>query len=304
MNKQMKKDFVKELVTEKLIAELETGTVPWHKPWAGGLPRSLSTGKPYKGINLFILGSYSFKSSYWGTFKQISKLGGKVKEGEKSAIVEFWKFGETEKINVFTGEKEKQKYAYQRYYRVFNVDQTEGLPEKYLEELKNKQNEEILSAEEIYENYPETKPTLKFNLGQRASYSPHFDEISMPPIERFDNSDYYYSTLFHEIAHSSGHSSRLDRNIENSFGDHQYSEEELVAEITAAIISAYTNLKTEVLIKNQAAYIKHWLEVFKNDRKVLLHTMSQAKKAVDYILNLNYNEKETEEETKEEVVLS
>src|SRR6267143_1888293 len=118
---------VYQLITDKIIAQLESGVAPWRKPWRAEMPCNLISGKEYRGINPFLLASQGYGSRYWLTFNQANKLGGHVRKGEKSSIVTFWKIGEFSKENKETGESEERKSILLRYYSVFNVEQTEGI---------------------------------------------------------------------------------------------------------------------------------------------------------------------------------
>lgn len=270
-----------EIVTGQLIEMIENGVCPWSKPWqgaGGGLPLSGSTGKPYNGINLFVLAATAmvkgYESRHWLTFKQAKEIGGKVRKGEKSTAVIFWKLLEREK------DGEIKKIPFARYYRVFNADQVEGLPEKFApepDEFQPLDFEPEAAAELLvasYSNSPEVR-----HEGAQAYYDPAADRVTMPAKERFKGVAEYYSTLFHELAHSTGHKSRLDRLEPASFGSHAYGLEELVAEMSSAILCAEAGLSVPV-IENQAAYLASWLKTIKEEPGILVSAASKASKAV------------------------
>lgn len=283
---------VYEIVTNRIIEMLEKdGQIPWKKPWKStGAARNLITRKPYKGINSFILNCNNFSSSYWLTFKQAQDKGGYIRKGERSTLVCFYKWINTTSESASPEEFEQdnpsciKKIPLLRYYNVFNLDQTEGI-ESPAEELPTPEFTPIERAEQII-NQMQNMPTI-FHGGDRASYSPALDRICMPQKEAFHSSAGYYACLYHEISHSTGHHTRLNRKgiTEPSyFGSHDYSHEELVAEFSASMICAYVGIELETLT-NSAAYIQNWLEVLKNDKRLAIIAAGQAQKASDYILN-------------------
>lgn len=284
---------VYEIITNQIIELLEKGIVPWHKPWNGGenAPKNLKTKKEYRGINPFVLASRGYTSPYWVTFKQCQDMGGIVKQGEKGTIVVFWKpvtFKSTDKDG---NESERRSYIL-KYYRVWNIEQCVDLnfmiPEK---EKEAKQFTPIEVAEQVVGEYKNMVP-VNYG-GGRAFYSPDRDTIGMPEKETFDGSEEYYSTLFHEIVHSTGHESRLDRDLKNWFASPEYSKEELVAEMGAAYLCGFTGITNT--IKNSASYIGGWLKKLRDDKKFIISAAAQAQKACDFILNKTYKEKTDEE---------
>lgn len=275
----MKKN-VYEIVTEKIIEQLEKGVVPWRKPWVNGGAVNWKSQKAYRGINAFLL-----EPGEYATFKQIQEAGGKVKKGATSHIIVFWKL--LEKEDKESGEIEKIPYL--RYYRVFEINsQVEGLKSK--RENKTFDHDPIEKAEEIFKGYINA-PDYTFNSG-RAVYYPLADRINCPPIKDFVVAEEYYSTLFHEMIHSTGHKNRLARpgvttsNV--AFGDEVYSKEELVAEMGAAMLCGVAGIDNNT-IENSASYIKSWLNVLKEDHKMVVQAAQQAQKASDLILGIEYN---------------
>jgi antirestriction protein ArdC len=275
----MSRSEIENKVTDAIIAALESGTAPWTKPWTGAddRPRSLSTKKLYRGINVLILDVAStlggFSSPWWGTFKQIKALGGHVRKGEKSTAIVFWKVIEIEERG------ETKKLPMLRSFNVFNADQAEGL------DLDVEEKGEPVSVdqavESVVEGY-EDGPEIRHRRGDKAFYTPSVDAITLPEMDQFKGEAEYISTLFHEMVHSTGHSSRLDRFEPNqTFGCEGYAREELVAEMGAAMLAATSGVAVEV--ENSASYIANWLKVLKDDRSMLIKAAQQAQKAVDRI---------------------
>lgn len=298
------KNKVYKIITDRFIDALEKGEIPWEKPWnsAGMMPANGSTGRQYSGVNTLLLGMMPYEQPYWLTFNQAKKAGGNVIKGEKSTPVIFWKINSYDKE---TGDKLSDKKARKwkkdpakksrvktvpilRYYNVFNVEQCENLDPDSIErvELKSHEWSPMQQAEKIVQGMPNA-PKIENNGGGRAFYRPSSDEIQMPARERFDCPAKYYSVLFHEMAHSTGHSSRLDRDLSTGMMDKKsYSKEELIAEIT----SAFLNNEAGILEKefdNSAAYIAGWLKVFRNEdnENLIVNAAANAQHAADYILN-------------------
>jgi len=190
---------VYEIITGQILAELERGQVPWRKPWGTLPPANLITKKPYRGINVFLLGFAGYGSQYWLTFNQAKQLGGNVRRGEHGTKIVFWKF-DTRETETPEGEIEERKSAFLRYYTVFNLEQTEGL--KALLELPPAFP--IESAESIVHGMPNPPA---FEQDFRAAYIPSRDVVTMPSRTAFDSQEEYYSTLFHELIHATGHAS-------------------------------------------------------------------------------------------------
>lgn len=273
-----------EIVTSTILDALEKGVVPWRKPWAahGSMPLSMTTKKRYTGSNVFMLLAQSmvhdYSSPYWGTYKSINKLGGKVIKGEHGTPVSF--FGNITKVNKETGEEETS--FIHRYYLVFNKDQTEGLEEKFpAEELPNgvSPNEK---ADAIASSYLEREDVPLEFRGAKAYYDPTKDRIVLPPMETFYDTTGFYETLFHECVHSTGADKRLKRDLSGMFGDHSYSFEELVAELGQAFLTF--GIGMDYNVENTAAYIKSWLGVLEHNKAWIIQAGSKAEKAATFIL--------------------
>lgn len=289
---------VYDVINSRIMELLEQGTVPWRKPWnaVSNMPKNLISRKDYRGLNVFLLSCMPYSSPYWLTFKQVQDRGGYVRKGEKSTPVVFWKW--IDKKDADTQDDEitgtKGKVPLLRYYSVFNLDQVEGIkapePKVVIAEFNP-----IQKAEEIIATMP-LRPDIRYG-GNRAYYSPSNDYIQLPHRHTFQSPEEYYSTAFHELSHATGHSSRVGRKsiLEPSyFGSHEYSKEELIAEMGAAFLCGHTGIENRT-IGNSAAYIQGWLRKLKDDRTLLIHAAAQAQKAADFILNRKGGEEPEEE---------
>jgi antirestriction protein ArdC len=273
---------VYEIITEKIIKQLESGVAPWRKPWTCQTPANLLTQKEYRGLNVFTLASQGFPSRFWLTFNQATKLGGRIRKGEKSSPVIFWNVGDERETTTQEGTQETSRPFLLRYYSVFNLSQTEGIdiPASLLEETRT--NDPIETCHQIVTNMPNPPA---FEQSDKAWYSPSNDVVGMPARGLFHSSEEYYVTEFHELAHSSGHAKRLHReNFDNpvSFGSESYSKEELIAEMTAAMLCGVAGIEQKTL-ENSAAYLKTWIARLKADSRLLVSAASQAQKAADFI---------------------
>ncbi|MCW3128265.1 MAG: hypothetical protein JWO03_3923 [Bacteroidetes bacterium] len=282
-----KKD-VYAIATERIIAHLENGTIPWRKPWTdAGIPMNFVSRKPYRGINLLLLNLCGYTRNLFLTFKQIKALKGTVRKNEKAHPVLFWKWVKKDAkdkrpVSELTT---KDLRPILRYYMVFNVEQCANLPDALVPDIR-KPNEPLLECEAVLDGMP-SPPKIVHEL-HRACYYPASDTINMPRIETFTSSETYYGTLFHELVHSTGHVTRLNRKElmeNNSFGSADYSLEELTAEIGASYLSSHTGIMIDDYAGN-AAYIQGWLAVLKNDKRFIVYASAQAQRAVEHVLNL------------------
>lgn len=277
---------VNEIVTQKILEELKKGSVPWHQPWLmAGHNKNLISKKPYRGINVFLLG-YGHQSPWWVTFKQAMDLGGTVKKGEHGTIVVYYK------LNEYVDESNDntvRKIPLLRYYNVFNVEQCEGLDSK-IPPTMSRVIDRIEECEKVVEGYTNKPHMMK---SDRAAYAPHFDNLFMPPINSFNTAEDYYAVLFHEYVHSTGHPDRLARKeIEyvKPFGSEDYSKEELVAEIGSIFL--YNKVGIESPFKNSMAYINTWIKRLSDDHNLIISAASQAQKAYDYVLKTEAKEEQ------------
>lgn len=289
-----------EVITDRIIGMLDKGVVPWRRPWkvtgteGANRPTNAKSGKAYRGLNYLILATVGFEytSNLWLTAKQAIDFGGSVKAGEKGTAVTFWK--------VFPGTDEKtgkpKTIPMLRYFTVFNVEQTENvkLPKKFqpvAEDTTAEDHEDktpIEHAEGIVERYiADDGPVLSVKKSSRAFYRPSEDSITVPELDQYDSVEEYYSTLFHELGHSTGHKARCNRTESghNAFGDEAYSKEELVAEMTSAFLAAECGIDNST-IENSVAYIAGWSKKFREDPKVLIAAASKAQAAADYIMGI------------------
>jgi antirestriction protein ArdC len=239
------------LVTNRIIELLEKGTVPWQQPWhETGVPKNLLSKRPYQGVNLLLLNSLGFSKNMFLTWKQIKTIGGSVLKGEKGHFVVFNKMVEK------TVDDKKENVFFLRYYKVFNVDQCKDIPQELLP-TETRDATPIVECALVYENM-QHKPDLLFKENQ-AYYSPSNDVINMPKMKTFKSVELYYGVLFHELIHSTGHASRLDRKEVTEkivFGSEGYSLEELVAEIGSCFLLGSTGLPIQDL-SNSASYIEN-----------------------------------------------
>lgn len=270
-------------ITDRIIEALEQGTIPWRKPWVGGNSGciSYSTGRPYSLLNHILLGG---QSGEYITFKQAVLAGGHIRKGEKSKMVVFWK--PYEKVDDETGEIIQRFYL--RYYNVFHLDQVEGISPRWAVSVcpaSDLQPDAVADA--VIKDYVEHSGiTLRIIQSDRAYYQPGTDTVVVPELSQYKQQEEFYSTLFHELTHSTGHKSRLDRLTDiAAFGSHEYSKEELCAELGSAFLVNHCGLETEASFRNSAGYVQGWLKALKNDKRLIVTAAGAAEKAVNLILN-------------------
>lgn len=273
------------IVTEKILKALEEGTVPWQKPWIGsGRAINYVSRKPYKGINTLLLD----QPGEYLTFKQCESLGGKVKKGEKSSMIVFFTFSEHKEKDA-NGEDKITTFPVLKYYNVFHVTQCEGIESKL--EPPSPNADPLADGEAIIDGYV-SRSGVKFEPtkgSDRAFYRPSEDRVVVPDISQYKLIEEYYSTSFHEITHSTGHSTRLKRFGEKNdgvaaFGNEVYSKEELIAEIGSSMLMSIAGIERPETFSNSAAYLQSWLKVLKNDKRLIISAANSAQKAVDLIL--------------------
>lgn len=278
---------VYELVTNRIIEQLENNIVPWEKPWSGTLDGAFNrvSKKPYSILNQMLL---KYNGEY-ATFKQWQELGGHIRKAEKSEIIVFWKMYPI-KEKQDDGTEIIKTIPLLKYINVFHISQVDGV-----EPLKQKVThdiEPIDKAEKILNDYWNRENiTIEHVKGDKAFYSPIFDKIQLPLFEQFKQSEEYYSTAFHESVHSTMKTSRCNRQEDRkgkvvSFGSEEYSKEELVAEVGSAQLMNIVGIETTKSFRNSTAYIQSWLKVLRNDNKFIVSASSKAEKAVNYILGI------------------
>ena len=276
-------------ITATIIEKLEQGTKPWVKPWRGvPISRPLrSCGTPYRGMNTFWLWMMAeasgFASPYWMTYRQCAKLGGHVRKGEKSSIAIFYKTYEKE-VETPDGGEDTETRRVLKSYAIFNADQCDDLPAMYSPEPLMEPVEPAGRRRRIDAFFARIDAQLR-HTGSEAYYEPVLDRITMPPTTLFEGFDHYYATLAHELSHWTGHSSRLDRDLKNRFGSEAYAAEELVAELSSAILGAELGLPVTHL-DNHASYISHWLKLLKSDDRAMLMAAAKAEEASSLLLRL------------------
>jgi len=279
---------VPEIITQNILKELEQGVAPWRKPWSSSIPRNLISKKPYRGLNVFLLATQGYGSPYWVTFNQAKQLRAHVRQGQKSTLVSFWKFNEYARENGKTGELESKTSVLLRYYRVFNIEQCEGFKALYGDDRKPVNP--IEECESIADRMPNAP---RIEQHSQAFYRPSADMVGMPSRSCFESPEGYYSTLFHELTHSTGHRSRLNRFEENltdqQFGSESYSKEELIAEMGAAMMAGIAGI-SHATITNSASYLQSWINRLKSDSRLIISAASHAQKATDYILGKTESE--------------
>lgn len=298
----MKPD-VYQIVTDRIIAQLEEGIIPWEKPWVNtsgtNVAVSHNDGRVYSLINQMLLGI----PGEYITFEQAKKAGGHIKKGCKAHPVVFWRMyakdlkdKDGNPILNEKGEPRQETIPVLRYFSVFHLEDTEGVKAKYVQSqgpvTDNLPIEAIDQA--ITEYLERSGVTLRHYEQGRSYYSPGSDMVVLPHMNQFQNAESYYATKFHELGHSTGHPSRLNRKGGMEFGDEDYSKEELVAEIVSAVLCNHFGIDTAKVQRNTAGYIQHWLKVLKADPKMIVSAASRAEKAVNLILNLNQEKTETE----------
>ena len=297
----MKLNKVHTIITEKIIAALEAGVVPWRKPWAGGAasPQNLISKRPYSGINVLLLSMTAaekgFTSPYWLTKNQMLAAGGAFKPGQEpydrttgtgsnknAALVSFWgTFGKKKNEDTETGRDAGPRFF--KYFLVWNIEQTTGLDALVPAPVTTTPVAPDVAPEAIVAGYP-NGPTMDHTSGA-AWYRPSTDHVGLPPRDSFTGTVAYYATVYHELVHSTGHESRLKRFVAGAAhgkGSEVYSQEELVAEMGAAFLGAEAGLPDN--LDQSAAYIQSWLTVLKNDHGFVISAASKAQQATNHIL--------------------
>ena len=277
---------VYDIITDRIIAQLENQVIPWHKPWKGGTtgaPKNLKSGQPYRGINVFLLGMAPFAAPYWLTYRQATERGGSVKKGEHGYPVVFWKiFERTEKDD--NNNERIKRLPCLRYYTLFNVEQCTGIEAPTTPAVVSDFHP-IEKCEAVVAGMPQA-PTITHNEG-RAYCRPSTDAVSIPRPELFSDPAEYYCTLYHELSHATGHASRLDRpgiTEAHFFGTCDYSKEELIAEMGAAFLCGHCGIESTTL-DNSAAYLSGWLKRLRADSHLIITAAAQAQRAADFILD-------------------
>ena len=276
----MKTDIY-DIVTNRIIENLEKGSIPWIKPWdtENTLDKNIHSGNEYNGINRVILGMSGFQSNIWGSFKQWQSLGANVRKGETGTAIVFYSPVKTNSINPETNQNEESFYACMKTYYVFNAKQVDGI------EIKQRENEikPFLNNVHIDNMVSNTGAVIRHS-GNSAYYKRDDDFINMPVKSDFHNEAGYYATLLHELTHWSGAKHRLDRTKGKRFGDTAYAFEELIAELGSAFLCEKFAVKGDI---RHEGYIQSWLQALKNDNKMIFKASAYAQKSTDYIVGFN-----------------
>ena len=280
---QVNRISVYDSVTNNIISKLESGIVPWVKPWqaggAGGADRNIISKKEYQGVNRLILGMSGYSLPIWGSFKQWQDLGANVKKGEHGTQIVFYSQVTKKEIKPNDPNPENGTYAMLKAYYVFNIDQVENYDYEKPEPVISTFNPVPALEDRILKTGAQIS-----HGGGRAFYRPSSDSITIPDRSTFLSESHYYATVLHEITHWSGAPHRLDRTKGKRFADTAYAFEELVAEMGAAFLCADYQIAGEL---QHADYIGNWLQCLKNDNKAIFNAAALAQKAADYINNLD-----------------
>lgn len=306
-------------ITNRIIEQLDAGTVPWHQPWrTPGGPVQINHGRPYRGVNVFLLEMEGRSDPRWGTYRAMRDAAimharsqgrkivveqkmsrgrmrdvayemvdgekryfeGGVRKGEHGTHIILWK-----PVHKKGDGDEDESYLLLRTYVVFNAQQADGMPP--LAEPEGEFNP-VERAEQVMAGYAFPRGPVVEHGHPAAFYNPAKDKVALPDPESFEDADSYYSTAFHELTHSTGHESRLNRIEPALFGTDPYAKEELVAEMGAAMLAGVSGLP-HAGGDNSAAYIASWLRRFHDDRKLVVHAAAQAQKAADLVLGTTFD---------------
>jgi antirestriction protein ArdC len=271
---------VYQIVTDKIIEELQKGVIPWRRPWTTrgrSFPINYVTRKPYTGVNQWLL-----PAGEYATYKQVQEAGGHVKKGEKGWLVVFFALLDSK-------EDEKKKIPILKYYTVFEINtQCEGAESKY-KPNEITEHDAIEQAENIIHTYGNELAGGIVYGHDSAYYMPSKDMIHVPKLEDYKVKEEYYSVMFHEMVHSTGHETRLSRDGVTgkvAFGSETYSKEELVAELGSAMLCNHIGI-LDTTLQNSTSYLNAWIKKLKEDSRLIISASSQAQKATNYILGIH-----------------
>ena len=279
-------------ITDRIIAQLENSVAPWQRPWAtigGGLPTNVVSRKHYRGINTLLLWSaveeHGYESDFWATYRQWDMLGGHVNRGEHGSRIIWWNVTNQTTIDQDTGKEKEERRFLCREYTVFNLNQCGGAAlDRY----------RIVRPVQQFTNFEPAETAIAAtgaeirHGGNRAYFDTLSDHVQLPVKEAFENEAAYYATALHELAHWTGHESRLNRIDKLArFGDKSYSAEELIAELAGAFLTAALAIPNERQLDNAAAYLAHWLDVLRSDNRAIFTAATAASAAADYVLDFS-----------------
>lgn len=272
----MNKNQITDIVVNGILEEMEKGVAPWRQPWIVLARQNLVSRKAYRGINRLVLSLFAGREEFFLTFNQAKKLGGTLKTGAKGLPVVFWSKveGKTPPQTTAQGNKPTDtEYFVMKYYTVFRLSDVNGITPPQIGTPK--------PVDCNIEAFIKQTGAVVTHHGGQASYNPATDVIALPEMARFDSQGHYYATLFHELVHWTGGAGRLDRFKKNErFGLEQYSREELVAEIGAAMLCRRFAID---LLPESASYITNWLKTLKEDKSLIISAASRAEKAMDFL---------------------
>ncbi|MBR3290599.1 MAG: DUF1738 domain-containing protein [Bacteroidales bacterium] len=285
----MSQSSIYQMVTDRIVEQLNAGVVPWRQPWVGGPAMAISytSRKAYSMLNQFLLG----RPGEWLTFNQIQQKGGRIRRGAKSRFCVFYQRRDEEKPGEEPGIVHVETRFILKWYRVFHIDDTTGIDSLCTAVVPNPDIAPIEAAERALLAYLEQEPGLKFvcdRPSDSAYYAPALDEVVVPMLSQYEIPEEYYSTAFHELTHSTMAESRCNRKPDKAitrFGDADYSREELVAEIGSAMILGRLGIDSDRAFRNSTAYIQNWLSALKNDIRMIVWASGKAEQAARYILN-------------------
>ena len=270
-------------IVEKIVEALGKGEIPWRKPWRSVAAHNAITRSEYRGINALVLNlASSYPDPRFLTYKQAAEIGAQVRKGEKGWPVIFYstikKGAENDGGDNITNDKPKT-FRFMKHYTVFNASQCDGMPPR---EEASEPVAQIVEADEVIRKMPRAPKIVD---GLRACYIPSQDLVQMPPkTSHWTSASAYYDTMFHELTHSTGHESRLERDLGGNFGSEKYAKEELVAEIGAQFLCQSTGINRDEVEENAVAYCQNWSRVLKNDPKMIFYAAAKAQAAHDYIM--------------------
>ena len=276
---------IHQAITDQILAAMEQARTTGRRLWDSqpSLPMNLATSKPYQDINILILWaaglSHGYASPYWLTYKQAADMGGQVRKGEHGTACVFYKPWESQETNATTGETETVKGAVIKSFVAFNLDQIDGI------QAPAKEERPAFTAIEDAERIMQASPAPIKIGGTQACYIPGRDEIHLPAREAFINPEAFYSTAMHEMTHSTGHKSRLDRDFSGRFGTEAYAFEELIAEMGSAFLNADLGILGATL-PDHADYLSNWIKILKDDKKAITTAAAAASKAHGFIKGL------------------
>lgn len=286
--KQTVYDKVAERVLEYIATEK---TLPWNQSWITKQQINYKSKRPYNGVNRLLTAMQMRKSNLWLTYKQAKELGGYVRKGEKATPIIFWK-PITKEVENENGELEEKTFGFHRMYYVFNSEQIEGIEFEGIVEEDTKTFDINKEVEKIVDGIEATD--LRIVEASDPYYHYGDDVVGVPNVGAFDSIENYYSTLLHELAHATGHKSRLNRKIKNRFGSEKYGREELTAEMASAYVMASLGINTENTERNTAGYIKSWANAISKDPRIIISASNDASRASDWLLEVG-GELEAEE---------